>query len=61
MESHVPGAHNPADLVSRGAFVEELGSLWFDGPEFLRRPVNEWKFGDALDDTTNERRVRETC
>ena len=32
---HVPGKQNPADIVSRGCKVEDLGPLWFNGPRFL--------------------------
>lgn len=40
----IPGELNIADLLTRGAAPEDLteGSVWQDGPEFLKRPVEEW-------------------
>ncbi|XP_075157941.1 uncharacterized protein LOC142231207 [Haematobia irritans] len=41
---HCPTTENPADLVSRGANVKDLidNQLWFYGPQFLQKEVNEW-------------------
>ena len=41
---HVPGTVNPADDCSRGRSIAELetGGRWFQGPEFLLRPEDEW-------------------
>lgn len=41
---HVPSTDNPADLVSRGAKVQDLiaNNLWFHGPDFLQLPDSEW-------------------
>ena len=39
---HVPTKLNPADIISRGATVKQLGSseLWLRGPDFLR--TGDW-------------------
>ncbi|CAG7667400.1 unnamed protein product [Allacma fusca] len=39
--AHVPGARNPADMPSRGITTNEFlkSSVWFNGPEYLRRPL----------------------
>ena len=36
--SHCPGRDNPADLITRGVYAEELtsSSVWFSGPEWLQ-------------------------
>ena len=36
--THCPGKENPADLVTRGLFVEQLvaSELWLKGPKFIR-------------------------
>ncbi|XP_064644713.1 uncharacterized protein LOC135498386 [Lineus longissimus] len=41
---HIPTKMNPADILSRGAKVEELSdnSLWWNGPEFLLKERFEW-------------------
>lgn len=38
--NHVPTKQNPADIASRGVFIEELSSndLWWHGPKFLLEP-----------------------
>ncbi len=40
----IPGEQNIADLTTRGATPEDLkeNSVWQNGPEFLKRPVEEW-------------------
>ncbi|MCI4375255.1 hypothetical protein PGIGA_G00107360 [Pangasianodon gigas] len=40
----IPGGLNVADLITRGATPEDLqeDSVWQNGPEFLRQPVEEW-------------------
>jgi len=40
--NHVPGECNVADDLSRGIPVKELTERWENGPEFLRRPEEEW-------------------
>ncbi|XP_059608070.1 uncharacterized protein LOC132255915 [Phlebotomus argentipes] len=41
---HVPGASNPADVVSRGMLPTELksSSIWWTGPEFLLGKAENW-------------------
>ncbi|XP_063828959.1 uncharacterized protein LOC135078291 [Ostrinia nubilalis] len=41
---HVSGKENPSDCISRGMLPSQLisHSLWWDGPVWLQRPVNEW-------------------
>ncbi|XP_036347179.1 uncharacterized protein LOC118756526 [Rhagoletis pomonella] len=40
---HVPSGQNPADIVSRGAYADELSnSIWFTGSPFLMKPCAEW-------------------
>lgn len=40
---HVPTKENPADLLSRGLFPEQLlqSIIWWHGPSFLSRPEHE--------------------
>ncbi|XP_067280641.1 uncharacterized protein [Pseudorasbora parva] len=40
----IPGEQNIADLTTRGATPEDLkeNSVWQNGPEFLKRPVEDW-------------------
>ena len=42
---HIPGEGNPADIGTRGKVLAEdlsTGSLWQQGPEFLRGPYKKW-------------------
>ena len=41
---HCPGEMNPADLGSRGVLATQLKEsvLWWEGPEFLRKPQADW-------------------
>ena len=39
---HIPNEQNPADDVSRGSSVPDLSGRRLSGPEFLKRPINEW-------------------
>ena len=39
---HVPTHQNPADDLSRGLKVDELEGRWINGPDFLKRPQEEW-------------------
>ena len=41
---HVPGVQNPADVGTRGTRAADLADnkKWWQGPEFLTRPAEEW-------------------
>ena len=39
---HIPGEENVADDVSRGIPAQGLLQRWKSGPEFLKRPEEEW-------------------
>ena len=41
---HCPEEINPADLPTRGLTAKELSTCntWWNGPNFLRNPVNKW-------------------
>ncbi|XP_024881163.1 uncharacterized protein LOC112460613 [Temnothorax curvispinosus] len=41
---HVPTQDNPADVLSRGLFPEQLlqSDIWWHGPEFLSKPEGKW-------------------
>ncbi|XP_055585340.1 uncharacterized protein LOC129738173 [Uranotaenia lowii] len=42
--AHVPGIENPADIISRGMYPEQLkeASLWWHGPTWLRQSSRFW-------------------
>ena len=41
---YVPSKENPADLASRGLYINELlgNSLWWHGPEWMLKPDHVW-------------------
>ncbi|GBM60852.1 hypothetical protein AVEN_179007-1 [Araneus ventricosus] len=48
---HISGTLNPADLPSRGSNAEELvKSLWWEGPNWLRRPIEDWPVSETIPD-----------
>lgn len=56
---HIPSEDNVADDVSRGIPVDELLNRWKEGPEFLRRPMDEWPQEDSRPDVKEvEKEVR---
>ena len=51
--SFCPGVLNPSDLPSRGCTIDELLErldFWKHGPDFLKRPSDEWPKQPALVD-----------
>ncbi|XP_018394549.1 PREDICTED: uncharacterized protein LOC108773287 [Cyphomyrmex costatus] len=60
---HVPGALNPADLPSRGCSVRQLlSSNWWEGPQWLRSPVDEWPAQNcSFDDAEINKEKRKSC
>ncbi|GBM82309.1 hypothetical protein AVEN_193555-1 [Araneus ventricosus] len=48
---HISGTLNPADLPSRGSNAEELvKSLWWEGPNWLRMPIEDWPVSETIPD-----------
>ncbi|XP_076030404.1 uncharacterized protein LOC143018703 [Oratosquilla oratoria] len=45
---HVSGDENPADVLSRGCFVDNLPASWFNGPPFLSNYKCAWPAQDDL-------------
>ncbi|XP_063747648.1 uncharacterized protein LOC134869709, partial [Eleginops maclovinus] len=43
----IPGTLNIADTITRGAALKDLQETWQSGPEFLRRPLEEWPIKSA--------------
>lgn len=52
---HVQGKNNPADLLSRGLYLNELSAstLWWTGPAFLQENVDNWA-------AIHDNRIRDT-
>ena len=58
---HVSGEENPADDITRGLDISEMGpaSRWVNGPEFLSKDPSEWpKSPDILCVDNNDPEVR---
>lgn len=55
---HINSNDNPADIISRGAYPQQLHDsyLWFEGPKFLKSPQEQWPSF-----TLNEIDVPEQC
>ncbi|GBM23167.1 hypothetical protein AVEN_147083-1 [Araneus ventricosus] len=48
---HISGTLNPDDLPSRGSNAEELvKSLWWEGPNWLRMPIEDWPVSETIPD-----------
>ena len=46
----MPSEQNPADIVSRGCNVDEIKtSIWFRGPELMRKHKDEWPRNSNFD------------
>ena len=60
--SHVIGAENSADCISRGIFPLELleHKLWWDGPLWLKLDTSNWPYQD-IPLKTIEKEEREVC
>ena len=49
--THVSSQHNPADIATRGKSPEELTfSIWWHGPIWLAKPVQQWPDSKFTDD-----------
>ena len=60
---YIPSEHNVADDVSRGITVAELSGRWKEGPEFLRKPKEEWPqdgFKADVEEVEKEVRKKQT-
>ena len=55
---HVPTLVNVGDIVSRGSTVMDLPDTWKSGPEFLRRPSEEWPVEGNLEVNEDELEVK---
>lgn len=56
---HVPSPDNPADMISRGVYPNDLigNQLWWEGPSWLREGVTSWPTlaGAATQDIPEEK------
>ena len=56
----VPTDLNPADDLSRGIPLEEVGGRWKNGPQFLKRPKEEWPIKPAYQAIAEDAEKRKT-
>ncbi|XP_035233685.1 uncharacterized protein LOC118205506 [Stegodyphus dumicola] len=58
---HVPGSLNPADLLSRGCYADQLiERKWWEGPDWLREDEANWpKSNDEPDEDLVNSEIRE--
>lgn len=58
--THVPGIHNPADLLSRGCSPAQLAKTrWWEGPTWMHQPKTDWPVSHDepnVDDVLSEMR-----
>ena len=56
----VPTDLNPADDLSRGIPLEEVNGRWKNGPQFLKRPKEEWPIKLAYQAIAEDAEKRKT-
>ncbi|XP_053698496.1 uncharacterized protein LOC128745446 [Sabethes cyaneus] len=62
--AHVPGEQNPADLISRGIWPEEIinNQVWWKGPDWLQSTPDNWpKLLPPTSEGLTEERRRVAC
>lgn len=58
----VPGALNPADVLTRGCDVAELKKReWLQGPEWLLRPPEAWPVAKRAEEDAEAMKERKKC
>ena len=57
----IPTKHNVADEATKWARKPKVAttSRWFQGPEFLYRPQDDWQSAQAFNEDTTEERIHE--
>ena len=58
---HVPGPMNPADIPTRSNTLPDdvrPGSVWQDGPDYLRLPREAWPFSREFLDKVPDQEMR---
>ncbi|XP_046581531.1 uncharacterized protein LOC124288973 [Haliotis rubra] len=60
---YVPTRENPANDLSRGLKVQDVGKRWFQGPEFLAQPREQWPKQKVTETSeyTEEDKVSRPC